>query len=114
MSEKVRQQLVDDHFFVHVWRSKSQGSWHGERLARGTWNLPQQGQDLLDLGQRGRPTEDHLHAKGRRRQGGVRQAGKRYQGCRGFCQEGIWTRLYVGQEIWLHPRLPNKPWHRYE
>ena len=43
----------------------SQGCWHGARLARGPWHLPQRGQDLPAVGERGGPDEDHLHGEGR-------------------------------------------------
>ena len=38
------------------------GCRHGTRLAGGSGYFPQQGQDLLDLGQRGGPAQDHFHA----------------------------------------------------
>merc|ERR1711964_44487 len=40
MEESVRQQLVDDHF-LFVSRQKLDCCWYGERLARGSWYLPQ-------------------------------------------------------------------------
>merc|ERR1711971_1510844 len=99
MDEKVRQQLVDDHFlFVsgdrnlivsNLRRSKSieitfplPGCRHGARLARGPWNLPQRGQDLPPVGERGGPDENHLHGEGRRRQGSLLPSCPWHQGCR--------------------------------
>ena len=59
------------------------GGGHGAGLAGGSRHLPQQGQDLPGVGQRGGPAPHHLHAGGRRRQGGLRAAGPRHQGCPG-------------------------------
>merc|ERR1711963_721758 len=48
----------------HVRRPELEGRRHGARLARGSWHLPQQGQDLPHLGQRGGSAPYHLHADG--------------------------------------------------
>merc|ERR1712184_224736 len=55
---------------------------HGARLARGPWNLPQRGQDLPPVGERGGPDENHLHGEGRRRQGSLLPSCPWHQGCR--------------------------------
>merc|ERR1712066_599987 len=52
-----------------LWRPQLEDRRHGARLARGSRHLPQQGQDLPHLGQRGGSTPYHLHADGRRCQG---------------------------------------------
>ena len=106
MDEKVRQQLVDDHFlFVsgdrnlivsNLRRSESTeitfplpGCRYGARLARGPWNLPQRGQDLPPVGERGGPDENHLHGEGRRRQGSLLPSLSWNQGCRRLREGGI-------------------------
>merc|ERR1712130_1035587 len=131
MDEKVRQQLVDDHFlFVsgdrnlivsNLRRRKTleitftlPGCRYGARLARGPWNLPQRGQDLPPVGERGGPDEDHLHGEGRRRQGSLLPSLSWYQGCGRLRQGRIRQGLCPLRAVRIHPLLPHQPWHRHE
>merc|ERR1711953_1209914 len=113
MDEKVRQQLVDDHFlFVSGDRNLIAAGM--ERDWPEDWHLPQRGQDLPAVGERGGPDEDHLHGEGRRRQGSLLPSCPWHQGCRRLCQGRVRQGLCPLRAVRLHPLLPHQPWYRHE
>jgi len=101
-------------FPVCVWRQKPYCCWNGEGLAWGQRNLPQWWEDFPDLGQWGRPTENHFHAKGWRCQCCFWKTGKRHCCCGRFYYKGIWQIILLGCQIWIYPLMSYQSWNWYE
>lgn len=92
MTKETQKQLIADHFLFkegdrHLQYANACNFWpkvgeerEEEEGSAGSWHLSQQRQDLLDLGERGGPHEDHLHARGQRRRPGPRPSRPRHQG----------------------------------
>merc|ERR1712107_416030 len=83
----------------HVGRPQLEGRRHGERLARGTRHLPQQGQDLPHLGEQ----EDQLRIISMQSGGDVRAVFDRL--ARGTWAVGDSVRAESGREFMLDPKL---------